>query len=81
MAYTTADRDAVKAAMLQMTVTGRAQEVRYSDGSGVTYSPVNVAQMQAVLALIERDIATTPSVVPGMRRPIRAIRMAPRSGY
>ena len=80
MAFTTADRDAVKAAMVGLA-SGREQQVRFADGSQVTYMPMDMGQLEKLLDRINLDVAATAALTPGSVAPIRAVRLATRSGY
>lgn len=61
MAYTAADRDAVKAALLALATGERTVTIAYADRTE-TYQPADVAQLQAILAMIETDLGATTRV-------------------
>jgi len=67
MAYTQADIDALKAAM-----ASGAKRVRYSDGSEVEYREMD--EMKDILRQMRHEVSPPT-------KPIRAFRLAYRSGY
>ena len=57
VAWTTADRDAVKAAIVALATGSRTVTVALADRT-VTYQSADLAALREVLAMIEADLAT-----------------------
>lgn len=56
MAWTTADRDAVKAAIVALATGARTVSVTLADRT-VTYQQADLEELRQILAMIEADIA------------------------
>jgi hypothetical protein len=60
VAYTAADRDAVKAAKLALATGTRVVTVQFADHS-VTYQQANLGDLDALLIAIEAELAAATS--------------------
>jgi len=62
MAWTTTDRDNVKAAIMALATGARVVSVSFPDGKAIQYHQADLAKLQELLTMIETSIpaATRP---------------------